>query len=168
MPVIWPRDSFTLVDGETAGKMMRLGLSIQDLFQGQPAAIEKAIRSSGLSQTPATLDALHKHLDEALTGIKPDLQAVESPLGEALETARRKILYNVQHLKSQLIRLEGTRMSSLSAGVDLVMNRCYPHQTLQEREYGIHHFYARHGSSLLNAVQSAINVSSFAHHVIHL
>jgi bacillithiol synthase len=168
MPVIWPRDSFTLIEYEVASEMNRLGLSIQDCFPGQPSAIEKAIRNSGLSQAPAILESLQTRLDEVLTEIKPELHTVESPLAEALETARRKILHNVQHLKSQLIRLEGTRMSSLSQSVDLVMNHCYPHQTLQEREFGIQYFYARHGSSLLHTVHSAINVNSFVHHVIHL
>ena len=168
MPVIWPRDSFTLVEHEVDDEMNRLGLSIQDCFLGRSAAIEKAIRNSGLSQAPAILESLQTRLDEVLTEIKPELQTVEFPLAEALETARRKILHNVQHLKSQLIRLEGTRMASLSKRLDLVMNHCYPRQTLQEREFGIQYFYARHGSALLNTVHSAIDVSSFAHHVIHL
>ncbi len=168
MPVIWPRDSFTLVENETSREMIRLGISFQDCFHGHSAVMEKAVRNSGISQAPATLESLQIRLDGVLSDIKPELQSVEPPLAEALETARRKIQHNIQHLKSQLIRLEGTRASALSDAVNLILNNCYPRQTLQERELGIQHFYARHGASLLTAVKSAININSFAHHVVHL
>jgi hypothetical protein len=74
----------------------------------------------------------------------------------------------VQHLKSQVIRLEGTRNSSTSATVELVLNNCYPNQTLQERELGIHHFLARHGPPLLDSISSAMDTRNFAHRIVRL
>jgi bacillithiol synthase len=168
MPVIWPRDSFTLIEPEIGTEMERLGIEIQDCFQNRRLIEEQAIRTSGFSRATASLDALQIHLDQALTEVKRDLQTVDPPLAAALETARRKIQHNIQHLKSQAIRFEGTRNSSISFGIDRVINNCFPHQTLQERELGIQHFLARHGSSLLDELCSAIDFGSFTHRVIRL
>jgi bacillithiol synthase len=164
MPVIWPRDSFTLVEPEIGAAMDRLGINLQDCFQGKQFLMEKGI--SGPSQASTILEKLGIKLDQVLTEMKPDFQAVEAPLAQALETARRKMQHNIQHLKLQVARAEGSRHSPISDATDFVLNNCYPNQTLQERELGIQHFLARRGPSLLNEVRSAMDVGSFAHRVL--
>ncbi len=168
MPVIWPRHSLTLVEPGIGAEMGRMGIGVQDCFHGKQILAEKTMRNADFSKATATLDALRDHLDQALTEVKPDLQAMEPPLAQALETARRKILHNVQHLKSQVIRFEGNRNSSTLGMIDLLLNNCYPHQNLQERELGIHHFLAGHGSSVLDKIRSAMDLGSFAHRVLWL
>jgi bacillithiol biosynthesis cysteine-adding enzyme BshC len=164
MPVIWPRDSFTLVEPEIGAAMDRLGIDLQDCFQGKQFLMEKG--TSGPSQASTILEKLGIKLDRVLTEMKPDFQAVEAPLAQALETASRKMQHNIRHLKLQVARAEGDRNSPISDATDFVLNHCYPNQTLQERELGIQHFIARRGPSLLNEVRSAMDVGSFAHRVI--
>jgi bacillithiol biosynthesis cysteine-adding enzyme BshC len=164
MPVIWPRDSFTLIEPEIGAELDRLKIDLEDCFQGKQFLMEKT--TSGPSQATTILEELGKKLDQILTGIKPDFQAVEAPLAQALETARRKMQHNIRHLKLQGTRAEGRRNSSISDAIDSVLNNGYPNQTLQERELGIQHFAARHGSSLLDEVRSAMDVGSFTHRVL--
>jgi bacillithiol synthase len=168
MPVIWPRDSFTLVEPEVGEAMDRLGIEIRDCFQEKLALAQKAIRNSGLSKAAEHLDALQRRLDAALAEIKPEVQAIEPPLAQALETARRKITHNVQLLRSRVVRVEEAQNSSLSAALEMILNNCYPFQTLQERELGIHHFLARHGFPVLEAIRSAMERDGFTHRVIRL
>jgi bacillithiol biosynthesis cysteine-adding enzyme BshC len=165
MPVIWPRDSFTLLEPEVAAEMDRLEISISDCFEDKELLIQKAVRNSGFSKMAASLDELHGRLNEVLTEVKPELRAVDPPLERALETARRKILHNVQHLKVQVSRFEAT---GASVPVDFLLNNCYPNRNLQERELGIHYFLARHGSSMLDDLRSAIETGGFDHHVLRL
>ncbi len=168
MPVIWPRASITLLEPEAGAAMERLGIEVLDWFEKREQLTEKVFRNTSFAKAAASLDELQEELDQVLTEVRPELQAVEPPLAQALETARRKIQHNVRHLKSQVIRLEGGRNASMSAALDLVLNNCYPNQNLQERELGIHHFLARHGSSLLDVIGSAMDTGSFAHRVIRL
>jgi uncharacterized protein YllA (UPF0747 family) len=158
----------TLVNPEVGAAMERLGINVSDWFEKREHLAEKAVRNTSFAQAAASLDELQEKLEQVLTEVKPELQTVEPPLAQALETARRKIQHNVQHLKSQVIRLEEKRNSSISADLDLVLNNCYPNQNLQERELGIHHFLARHGSSLLDLIQPTMDIRSFAHRVIRL
>jgi bacillithiol biosynthesis cysteine-adding enzyme BshC len=168
MPVIWPRSSLTLVEHGIGTAMDRLGIELQDCFGGKNSLIEKVARNSGPSPASAILDEMREKLDRNLTEIKPDFQAVETSLAQALETARRKILHNVQRLKLRAARIEGDRNSSTSAAVESVLNNCYPNQVLQERKLGIHHFLARHGFPLLDEVRSAIDMGCFAHRAVRL
>jgi uncharacterized protein YllA (UPF0747 family) len=168
MPIIWPRNSFTLLDPEIGAEMDRLGIEIQDCFQGKPLLSEKAVRNSGSSKAAASLEELQEHLNRVLTEIRPEMQAAELPLAQALETARRKILHNMKRLKSRVIDWEGQKDASLSSSVDLLLNYCFPNRNLQERELNIHSFLARHGPSLLDTIHSATEIGSFAHRVLRL
>jgi bacillithiol synthase len=168
MPVIWPRDSFTLIEPEIGAEMEQLGIELLNCFRSRPQLEEQASRISGFSRASMSLDELRIHLDQALTEVKPDLQIVDPPLAVALETARRKILHNIQHLKTRIIRFEGSRNSSILCRIDRVINNCFPRQALQERELGIQPFLARHGPSLLDELRSAIDFGSFAHRVLRL
>jgi bacillithiol synthase len=165
MPVVWPRNSFTILDPEIAAEMDRLGIEVKDCFQGMQHVGEKAIHNSRFSETAAHIAELHDRLDQALTEIRPEVEAIEAPLGQALETARRKILHNIQRLKAQIIRLGGKQNCS---ALDLVLSHCYPNGNLQERELGIPHFLVRHGNSFLDAIAHETEIGNFAHRVIRL
>ena len=107
-------------------------------------------------------------MDQEFTRIKPGIEAVDPTLATALETARRKILHNVQRMKSHVLRLEAAKGSLASNTLDLLMNHCYPNQKLQERELGIQHFWIRHGPFVLDAVRSSLDIERFSHRVLHL
>jgi bacillithiol synthase len=168
MPVIWPRNSFTLLEPEVSATMERWSLELQDCFGGNLSMTEKAIRHAGFSKASGRLERLQERLDSALTEIKPEMHSIELPLADALENARRKILHNVQHLKSQAIRMEAAQNQSLSNAIQLVLLQCYPNQNLQERELSILHFLARQGSSLLETIHAATEIENFAHRVLRL
>lgn len=165
MPIVWPRNSFTLLEPAVASLMERLGISLPDCFAGRPALAEKAVRHSG-SRAASEVDELREQIERVLTEVRPDLEAAEATLGRALETSKRKIFQNLDRLKSRAIRVEGERNSSMP--VDFVLNHCYPNHTLQERELGIYHFLARLGPSVLETLRAAIDPADFAHRVIRL
>ncbi len=168
MPVIWPRNGFTLVEPEIAEAMNRWGMEIQDCFGGKEHLTEKALRHSGFSNAAGRLEKLEQHLDQTLGDIKPEMQALETPLADAVENARRKVLHNVQHLKAQAIRLEAAHNLSLSNAVDMVLQQSYPNHKLQERELTFLHFLARHGPSLLDTIHKETEFENFSHRVIRL
>ena len=167
MPVAWPRNSFTLLEPEVAAEMDRLRIEFPDCFQGRHLLAEWATRHSR-SRAASEIDELGGHIDRVLMGVRPELEAVEATLADALETARRKIQHNVQRLRSRAIRFEVTGDSAISTAVDFVLNNCYPNQNLQERELGIYHFLARRGVSVLDDLRSVMNPGHFVHGVIRL
>jgi bacillithiol biosynthesis cysteine-adding enzyme BshC len=168
MPVVWPRNSFTLLEPEIAAEMERRGITLQDCFEGEPHVVEKAMRRSDYSATALRVETLCRHLDSVLTEIKPDMQAVDPTLASALETARRKMRHNIQHLKTRIARMESRQQPSVHDAVRLLLNHCYPNHALQEREWGIPHFLARHGYSVMETIRKGAEIGSFAHRVFRM
>jgi|WetSurSiteA1Bulk_404760.scaffolds.fasta_scaffold06864_3 bacillithiol synthase len=168
MPVIWPRNSFTLIESQIGAEMDRLQITLQDCFHDRQSLTEKVLRNSGFSEAATNIEGLQRLLDHGLTEIKPELQAVDPTLARALETARRKIFHNVQRLKSQVIRLEATQNSAISNIVDMLRNNCFPNGALQERELGIQHFLVRYGPSVLDDIRASLELGRFSHRVLRL
>jgi uncharacterized protein YllA (UPF0747 family) len=168
LPVIWPRKSFTLIEAEIGAEMDRFGIEIQDCFPGKQHLMEKALRNSGFIAAAASLQELREHLDQVFTEVRPGVQAVAPPLTNALDIAKSKILHNIQRLKSLIVRLEAKQNTSVPAAADLLLNYCYPNKNLQERELNVLAFFARHGSALLNTINSAVEIENFAHRALRL
>jgi bacillithiol synthase len=168
MPIIWPRNSLTLIEPQIADAMDRLGISLEDCFQGKPFLIEKTLRNSGLSEAASNIEQLENRIEKVLTEIRPEMESVDPTLAQALDTARRKILHNAQHVKSHVIRQEAAQSSAIINTVDLLMNNCFPKAALQERELGIQHFWARYGPSLMDEIASSLEPGCFTHRVLRL
>jgi len=168
MPVLWPRNGYTLIDPSIEAEMDRLGIEIRDCFRGEQLLIEKAVRHAGAPRACVSLEQLQEKLDQGLSEIRPELQAIEPPLAHALDTARRKMMHNIRHLRSHTIRLEGAEDCSVLSAVRSMLNHCFPNRNLQERELSIFHFLVRHGPHLLDTLNSATEIDNFAHRVLRL
>jgi bacillithiol synthase len=168
MPVIWPRNSCTLLEPEVTEAMNRLRIDFLDCLSEKNVILERALHNAGHLKASDRIQGLQEHLDRLFTEISPEVRALDPSLVRALETARKKILHNFQHLRTHVIRSEGNQASSVLDSVDLLMSHCFPERRLQERELGIHHFLARRGPSLLGAIRSTMGAANFAHHVIQL
>jgi len=168
MPIIWPRDSFTLIEPSIAAEMDRLQVDIQDCFQDQQRLVENVLRNLGLSDASSGVAELGTILDGGLTDIQPQLQSVDPTLARATETARRKILHNVERLKLRVSRMEATHNARITDAALRLANNCYPNGVLQERELSIQHFWGRYGPSVLDYIRSSLKPESFSHHVLYL
>jgi bacillithiol synthase len=168
MPVIWPRNSVTLIEPHIGEDMDRLGISLEDCFHGKQFLTEKALRNADLSEAVSNVEQLENRIEQVMTEIRPEMESVDPTSAQALDTAKSKILHNVQHIKSHAIRQEAAQSSQTTQAIDRLMNNCFPKGVLQEREFGIQHFWARYGPSLLNEIASSLEPECFAHRVLRL
>lgn len=168
MPVIWPRESFTLMEGGIRKAMHRLGIEIEDCFEGIQFLKEKALHNSSFRKNTAGLLKFKNNLEKTLAEIRPDAQNLDPSLPLAMDTAQSKILHNIQRLQSRILHIEGRRDSSVLNAASLLLNHCLPNRNLQERELSIFHFFSTYGPAIVDSVRSAIKTSEFSHHVLQL
>jgi bacillithiol biosynthesis cysteine-adding enzyme BshC len=167
MPVIWPRNGFTLIETEIAEAMNKTGVKFNDLFLEKPELEEKILRRSASSQTIEKLDCLYEKLDASLTEIRSDAGKIEARLDGMTDAARRKILRNVGYLRSRAVHYETARNETLAHDIDMIMNNLRPEGSLQERELTIFHFLAKRGPDILKTIRAAIDIENFSHRLIY-
>jgi hypothetical protein len=148
--------------------MTESNVSFEDCLTGRPAVVGKIMGGEQRSSASAKIKGMGEELERVLTGIRPELILAEASLGPALDTAKKKILHNIDGLHAKLVQLEGRGDGTVARKADLICNNCYPNKNLQEREFGAPVFLSRHGVELLDTLYSEIHIASFAHRVIAL
>jgi bacillithiol biosynthesis cysteine-adding enzyme BshC len=160
MPVIWPRNSFTLLDPETAAELERLGIDPGDCLAGRERMREE---TPPPSRELERLDELERRLDHDLRKIRAEIGAVEAGLERAAANCRRKILHNMGRMRARTLRL-----SPMDQDVDRLLARCRPDGKLQERGPGILPSLARYGGPILERLRRETSPENFAHRVLYL
>jgi bacillithiol biosynthesis cysteine-adding enzyme BshC len=155
MPVIVPRNGFTLLDHRSEKLMERFRLQPADLLadggkireriaqQLVPQSIEDAFR-----RTRSTFDQELGHLGAELHSFDPTLAA-------ALEKSGAKIRYQLEKLSRKTTRERLRRDRQAAADAEYLINTIYPHRHLQERFYTILPFLAQHGLDLVARLSDA-------------
>jgi bacillithiol synthase len=168
MPVIWPRASFTLIEPEIGTAMDQAGIGFEDAIQGEQHVAAKLLESARQNIPGSRLQQLRDEIQSKFEEVRPALAATEASLGPALDTAQRKILQNIESLRSRFIRREAQSDHSLTLSADGIVNSCRPNGVLQERELGVFPFLARHGAGLFDTIASHLDLSEFSHRIIRL
>lgn len=174
MPVIWPRNGFTLIASPAAAAMHSLGIGLRDCLAGKQTLAEKmrqsphVMRRPEFSEATGSLEQLEALLRQNLAQIRPRMGAIDRQLECRLDSARRKILHTLQHLRARTLRLEALQPASCTQTLDALMNQCLPGGDLQERALTFPYFLARFGPSLLETLQTATQFDNFSHRVLQL
>jgi len=168
MPVIWPRCSFTLIEGDMAEKLAKYNLELADCFGDRQRMLDKAMRSMSHSKAGMILAQLKEDVDASFESLHPRVVSIDPSLGPAMETARRKIIHNLHALSMKSTKLDALQSGSVLQDMDAILNYCYPNKNFQEREMCIVDFLVRQGPALIGTIHASCKVDSFAHGIILL
>jgi bacillithiol biosynthesis cysteine-adding enzyme BshC len=168
MPVAVHRSSATLLDARSATRLERYGLGLPDLFRGPEQVREQIAHrlvppalSGAFDQTRAEATRLLENLDDGLARFDVTLAA-------ALETSRRKILYQLEKIERKTAREAFRRNERATRDAAALSGLVYPHRHLQERFYTILPFLARHGLELIDRLYDAMQLDCPDHRVLVL
>jgi bacillithiol synthase len=167
MPVVWPRNSLTVLESEIWESMTGRGLRLEDCFQGKAAAIRKILQTQP-APFEALLSRMGQDVRQEIGKLKPSLASADASLGTAGDTVQRKLLHRLSSLETKFVNSEMRRNPALDREVTQWLNLCCPHGNLQERELGIHCLLARFGPSLLDTLYEAVDPFTFTHRLIYL
>jgi bacillithiol synthase len=159
MPVVFPRNSFTLLDTRAAKLLDRYGLNIPDLLEHQ----EKVRSCIAAKLVPPDLTdefaALRSGISSSLSKLRSKLAHFDPTLEAAAKKSAAKIIYQIDKLGRKTARQSIERDERAARDATYLTNLVYPHRHLQERFYSIVPFLAKYGldlpKRLLNQIQLA-------------
>ncbi len=148
MPVIFPRNSFTLLDSRAEKLMARYGLQMADLFEHQDKVKS---RIAGQLVPPGLVEqfnSLQSSIAKGISGLEGSLRSFDPTLEAAAKKSSAKMLYQLRHLSQKAARETLRRDERSAREANYLVNLTYPHRRLQERFYSIVPFLAKHGLDL--------------------
>lgn len=139
-PLIQVRNSFIIIDKTTGKKMSQAGLSLMDIFENADVlkkkfVIENADDSIDFSGME---NALVKLSEEILTQVV----AVEPNLEKYAQAENARLEKQLDGIKSKLIKTAKGKHETVMNAIDVVKERLFPENGLQERRFNFLHFCA--------------------------
>ena len=163
MPVIYPRNSFTLLDARSSKLLTRYKLRVLDLLDHHenvkgvlaarlvPPALSEQIKAAQTAASQALA-----HLQSSLLHFDPTLEA-------ASHKSTAKITYQFGKLERKIARETMRRDEHASKDAEYLVNLVYPQRHLQERFFSILPFLAKHGPDLPQQLLAEIQLSCADH-----
>jgi bacillithiol biosynthesis cysteine-adding enzyme BshC len=133
-PVIVPRPLVALVPAATARVLSKLGLSIEDVLEGE----EAMLRKKGAGEAGSLLErlaAIRENAIRALDAEKPALLAVDGSLEKAIQTTRDKTSFAFEKLVEKAAAAAGRSDERTAAQVRRLAEEILPGGILAERAY---------------------------------
>jgi uncharacterized protein YllA (UPF0747 family) len=148
MPLVYPRNGFTLLDERAAKIMSKYELQVTDLLdscENVRGKIAAKLIPPSLADDIARLRAT---VDVSLQRLKTNLNSFDPTLEAAAGKSSAKILYQVDKIARKTARETLRRDERASENTSYLLNLVYPHRHLQERFYSILPFLAKSGLDL--------------------
>ena len=168
MPAILPRASFTIVEPHVKRLLQRYKMGLRDIFEGRQAvraALAKGSLPSGMGRRFA---ADERDLRRSLEKYRGPLGKLDKTLVGALETAQRKMVYQMTRLKIKAGRAEGFRKGVIERHERILMESLLPEKALQEREICLLPIVARYGMELVDRLYERAAETPAKHCVVTL
>jgi bacillithiol synthase len=165
MPVIYPRNGFTLLDAR-AGKLLdRHGLRVPDLLDYEEKTKGRLAAKLVPGDLAAKLAAVESATSDALARLQSDLGRFDPTLEAAAKKSSAKVLYQFAKLSKKTARETLRRDERATKDAAYLTNLIYPHRHLQERFYSILPFLAQHGFDLPQRLLGQVQLSCADHMV---
>ncbi len=148
MPVIFPRNSFTLLDAKAEKLMARYRLRLPEMLDYQESVRQRMAERLVPPKLRQELSSKRSEFAAELAKLKTQLAGFDPTLGRAAKTTTGKILYQMEKLSGKVAREALRRDERAERDSLYLMNLTYPHRHLQERFYSIVPFLAKYGPDL--------------------
>lgn len=166
MPVMLPRAGFTVVDARAAKLLKRYGFKVEDIWSG-PQAVKARLECKSVPAGVAkAFEKNQKRFKKMLAQLEKQIAKVDPTLKGSVETAKRKIDYQLEKLRRKVGRAEGVRTGILAGHEEYLESLLYPRKGMQSRELCPLPFLARFGPSGLSELQKLSGSKKLGHHFI--
>ncbi|HYP52544.1 MAG TPA: bacillithiol biosynthesis BshC, partial [Pyrinomonadaceae bacterium] len=162
------RAGFTFVERRAGRALERYGLHVTDFFGGLDAVVERVVDEHLGADTAREFERAESNVNRSLDELHEHLRTFDPTLADALNAGRRKILYQLEGLRTRFRRARMQRDRAAMRQLERAAASVFPEKALQERRLNVASLHARHGRYFLDWAYSAIDLSSVEHRIVYL
>jgi bacillithiol synthase len=169
MTVILPRSGFTLVDLKAEKLLRKYGLAVEDVWCGSQE-LRRAMETASVPRALGSVfDKSAQETGRKLALLEKQIVKLDPTLGGAVETARKKILFQLEKLRRKSGKAQALKEKLIEGHQEFLESLLYPHKGLQSRELCFLPFLARSGMSSLKDLMTLSSANAPpGHHILHV
>jgi uncharacterized protein YllA (UPF0747 family) len=142
-PWVLPRVSLTLIPARTRKFLETKNLKPEELFLKEELLMDALIHNREWDETRAEIKNMIAAFQKHLQTIKSNAQKIDTTLTKSVDTAERKISYQLKKLERKTFLALARKNQTLSEQIRKAKNVLYPEERLQERSLNIFSFASR-------------------------
>lgn len=145
-PILLLRNSALLITKKQNEKIIKLGISKEDIFQNQAALLNDKIKT--ISEIDIDFSKQRKQLKLMFEDLaKLSNQTDRSFIG-AVKAQEKKQINGFDKLEKRLLKAQKRKLSDIVERITILQNQLFPNYSLQERNANFSEFYLNYGSGL--------------------
>lgn len=142
-PWVLPRASLSLIPARTTKFLESKNLKPEELFLKEEVLMDALVQSREWDETRSEVKNLNITFRKHLEIVKSNAEKIDSTLKKSVDTADRKISYQLKKLERKTFLALARKNETLSQQIRKAKNVMYPEDRLQERSLNIFSFASR-------------------------
>lgn len=166
---IFPRAGVTVVDRKAQRLLRKYGLPVEEILTSTLYQLcGRLVRAWKTGDLVRSLDSLDRELADRLDTIRGRLEEEDPPVAEMLETAGRKIHYQIEKVRRRVILNQREKNGVLESHLAHLRSHLLPAGGLQERFINFNYFLCQEGPGFAAQVARRIQPFCLAHQLVYV
>ena len=167
-PVIYPRASVSLLQGNLARAIDKYGLEVVDFLGDVSRVTARVVEQISDIKLEDLFTSVTGNVHGALNELKFGLNEVDPTLLGSLENVASKIDVNIGVLKEKAVAAQKRRNQTAVRQIEKAAAGLVPGGILQERELSAVYFMNKYGPELPKWLMEQVDITGFKHQVLTL
>ena len=147
-PVLLLRNSFLLIENKWQEKIEKLGFNAADFFLSEQDLLNKLVERD--SKNTTKLNGSLVQVEELYDHFKKQAAEIDTTLAPHVDALKTRSLQRLQELEKKMLRAEKRKFAEQQRHIQVIREKLFPKNSLQERIDNFSYYYAKWGSSLID------------------
>lgn len=153
-PVLLVRNSAVVITEKQNSKLVKMNLSVEDIFLKQSSFINKKIRE--ISNIDIDFTPQKQLLKEHFKSLHELAEQTDASFLGAVKAQEVKQLKGLEHLEKRLLKAQKRKLKDQVVRMTEIQNELFPGQSLQERTINFSELFLEYGEDLIPALFKAL------------
>ncbi len=154
-PMLIRRDSCLWVEGSVTKRINKLGLTLSDFFKEETVLIKEYVTAA--AENEFKLGKEKGQLIQIFKGIEEKAKAIDPTLRSAIAAEAKNQLKSLEKIEDRMRRTEKQKHDIAIGQIKTVLDKLFPHGSLQERKINFLNFYFRDPENYLSNLMEAFD-----------
>jgi len=151
-PVLLLRNSFLLVEEKWQQKIVKLGFDSIDFFLPEQELLNKLVARDSKHETK--LNGSLVQVEELYNNFKKQAAEIDATLAPHVDALKTRSLQRLQELEKKMLRAEKRKFAEQLRHIQVIREKLFPKNSLQERIDNFSYYYAKWGRELIDKLYS--------------
>lgn len=167
-PIVYPRASATIIEGNIAKILVKYNLSSLDFFKDSKELRTIVVNSLADVDLKSKFTSAENAIEEILNTLSENLSKIDNNLSNVTDNVKGKIIHQLGVLKSKSMKSHENKFDSALRQISKAQNLIYPNSNLQERELTIINFVNRYGFDFFDWLYNELEIHEHKHQILEI